>query len=135
MLVGDLERLLARQQKAHVRRGSRHGIDKCCHVIGKMLAVVEHEQHPLTDELGSQAVGGSAVAGEATSDRLGHGRRHEQAVRQRRELHPPDAIRIIGRALRGDLPGHRLRDPRLADASGAGDRHDRMHVQQRGNRA
>ena len=130
VLVGGPERFLARDEDAHPRRAGRDGVDQRRHRVRQMLAIVEHQQRTLRGELGSQDRGGGTVAGDPHPHRLRHRRRHECTIGEGAELHPPDAIRIVGGALRRDAPRHRLRDPGLPDAAGTRDRDHRMFLQQ-----
>ena len=130
VLVGSTKGFLTRYQNGNARCAGGHGVDERRDGVGEMLAIVENEHRALRRELQSQNVRGWAVAGEPNPHRLRDGRRHERAVGKSRKLHPPDAVGIVGGALRRDALRYGLRDLGFPDAPGTRDRDDRMLAQQ-----
>ena len=100
----DVEPRTRREQLGDVRRRREH-----------LLEVVEQQKQRLVGDVLGDAV--------LRAERLACGRQHELVVAERRERHPPDAVRVL-------LGEHRRglrRESRLAGATRAGQR-QQAHV-------
>ncbi len=86
---GDLQDLVR-----HLRTG-----------IHKMLAVVEQDQHPFIPQVIAQHIDDRALRLIPQPDRDGGGARHQQRVKERRQLHEPHAVDVLGQQLTGRLDG------------------------------
>ncbi len=124
VLVGGPERLLARYENAHLRGTSGKRVDERRHGVRQVFAIVQHQEGSRGSELHLQRARSRRLAAHAHSDCLCYGGGHECAIGERCELHPPDAIRIVG--LCRELLRYRLGDASLADAACARDRDHRM---------
>jgi hypothetical protein len=128
-LPGRAQRLAARGEHREPGAGAQQRVRDLRARRDEVLAVVEHEQHaPRADGAGRPGEGRLAVA-------LGHGQRgrhlmgEERRVAQGGQVGPGDAL---GRAARraGRASGRLARQPRLAAAAGAGERHEPRRAQQ-----
>jgi hypothetical protein len=134
VLVGSPDRLLAGDDHGHPRRVRDDAIDEHGYGVGEMLAVVEHDQHALAGELRPQRERGRSSALYAHTHRFRDRGRYQPTIGEHRELDPPDAVRIVGRCMRRQVPRDGLRDACLADAAGTGDRDEGVPSYQLRNR-
>jgi len=121
MLVRDLERFLARRQHPHAGGGRAHGFDKGRHLVGDVLAVVEHEKHVQRSQNSRQGRCVWALTAKHGAQHAGHRRRHCRTVGDGRQVHPPDAVGEVRSAFGCELTRDALRHARLADAARADD--------------
>ena len=96
VLVGDLQRLLARDEHAHPGAAAARRFDECGDVVGQVLAVVEHQQQALRGEHGGHRVDRRAIGGKLRPEYAGHGRRYECTI-ARAARAPPTRRRREGR--------------------------------------
>ena len=90
--------------------------------INDMLAVVQHQQHPPTCERPRDTLRGDLLAGKLKPDRGSHRGRNQAGIGQRRKLGEPHAVREFQQK----PTGRRQRQPRLANAAGAGEGNEAM---------
>jgi hypothetical protein len=97
LLAGYVQRLAARHEQVKVgaRRKERRELARR---LEQVLEVVEEQEQPLVGDVLGEAV--------LRAERLGRRPEHELRVAERREWHPPNAVRIAvrerGRALHGE---------------------------------
>ena len=109
-LAVDVQRLAARDEHRQVRTGS----DRLCDAGGcleQMLEVVQHEQQALVADRCRERV--------LRPERLSGGRLDECGIGERSERDPPHPAVVVVRGRCGSLQ----REPRLAAATGPGQRH------------
>ena len=117
VLAGDVQRRAARDEQVQLRRrGQQPGDVAGC--VEQLLEVVEHEQQRPVGQRARERLDVVACSGREPEG-LRNGRQDELRVDDRPERYE------VGAAgeLRLQIARNLLRDPRLADASGAGQRH------------
>ena len=119
VLVRGLDRLLAGDQHAQARRRGAYLVEQGGDGVRHVLAVVEHQQESLWREYRGQGFGRRPVGSELRVQHARDGGGDQRAVRQRRQLDPPDAVREFRSPLFRQLHGHGLRNAGLADAARA----------------
>ncbi len=121
LLTRDKPRLAAARQHLHARAVSHQRVGEACACVDQVLAIVEHEQHPLLLEMTDERVLRGLARKIADAEHGGHRLRHEARLGQRRELDHPraigEAVEILGRDLQAQA--------RLAAAPRADHRHER----------
>ena len=86
-----------------------------------MLAVIEQKQHLLRAKEAHQFASTGLVSGDGVCERCGDGRWNEGGFRHGRQVNPDHAVSEV----LGDLLRDGKRQPRLADATGTGQRQKR----------
>lgn len=127
VLPVDVQRFPAGEQQVHRRRTRCDRLDETGHLVGDVLAVVEHDQlvthgEDLDDPVGERGSCGIGE-GQGSRDRWLHLRR--PAVAQLDEEH---AVVVPVGHRRGDMGGQ----ARLADSAGPAQRHDATAIEQLG---
>ena len=123
MLVGMSQHLLTCGKNVYLGRAFAQCCDDERDVIEKVFAIVENEQQALASER-PHAQGECGVRVTHEAERTRHGRRNQRWVSERRQFHDLHVVaEIIAQIVR-----NRLRETRLADASGS-DQGDQRLVQ------
>jgi hypothetical protein len=126
LLAGHLERLTARCKHADLGADAQQRGDRATGRLGKMLAIVEEEQHVLVLEHVHETF--ERIAGlERDPQRRRDGRRNEISARQRRELDEPRAVVPIVE----HICGHLQQSTRLTDARRADEANEPVFLDQR----
>ena len=109
---------MAAGQERHGGTGAQQGLRQAGAGRQQVLAVVEHQQHPLGPQTLRQGLGGRLPGLLPQPQGGGDRPRHQGRVRQRLKLRKPRPVGIVLAHLRGRLQGQ----PRLAAAAAPGQR-------------
>ena len=119
-LVGAAQRLAARGQDAHAGPGAQNLLGQAGARVDQVLAVVENEQRLARGQMRHERLQGRARCGDRHADGQRRRLRHERGVAEARQVDEPSAVGQLRQRVRRDLE----RQPRLAAAPGAGERHE-----------
>jgi hypothetical protein len=125
-LVGAAQRLAARGQDAHAGPGAQNLLGQAGARVDQVLAVVENDQRLARGQMRHERLQSPARCGDRHADGQRRRLRHEHGVAEARQVDEPSAVGQLRPRVRRDLE----RQPRLAAAPGAGERHEPGAAQQ-----